>query len=57
MSAIKNFYHDQICEGMQNEEFTQEQQDQMMIAEFEAKKQAVLESEIPAFFSQDPSIF
>ena len=58
MSAIKNFYHDQICEGMQeaNEE-TQKEMDRMLIAEYEAKKKEVLNSNIPAWISQDPSIF
>ena len=41
----------------ENEILTQNQIDQIMIAEFEAKKAEVLNSDIPAFFSQDPSIF
>jgi hypothetical protein len=39
------------------EEFTQDQMDQMMIAEYEERKQAILASDIPAFFGPDPSIF
>jgi len=60
MSAIKNYYHDQICEGLQeaNEEMiAQSEMDQMMIADFEARKQSILESDIPAFFGPDPSMF
>lgn len=41
----------------ENEILTQDQMDQIMIAEFEAKKEEVMNSGIPAFLSQDPSIF
>lgn len=41
----------------ENEVLTQDQMDQIMIAEFEAKKEEVLNSNIPAWISQDPSIF
>ena len=44
-------------ENEKPEEFTQDQQDQMMIADFEARKQSILESDIPAFFGPDPSMF
>jgi len=40
-----------------NEEFTQDEMDKMLIAEYEARKQAVLMSDMPAFFGPDPSIF
>lgn len=40
-----------------NKEFTEDQQDQILIAEFEAKKQAIMESDMPAFLGPDPSIF
>ena len=40
-----------------NEELTQDQMDQIMIAEYEERKQAVLMSDIPAFFGPDTSIF
>jgi hypothetical protein len=36
---------------------TEDDQIKLQIAEFESKKELVLESDIPAFFSQDPSIF
>jgi hypothetical protein len=35
----------------------EDDQIKLQIAEFEAKKELVLESDIPAFLSQDPSIF
>lgn len=60
MSAIKNYYHEQICEGLQevNEEMiAQSEMDQMMVAEFEARKEAIMISNVPAFFGPDPSIF
>ena len=41
----------------ENEVLTQDQMDQIMIAKFEAKKEEILNSDIPAFFSQDPSIY
>jgi len=44
-------------ENEKPEELTQDEMDQMLIADFENKKRLVLESDIPAFFSQDPSIF
>jgi hypothetical protein len=37
--------------------FSQEEQDQMMIAEYEERKKAILSSDIPAFFGPDPSMF
>jgi len=40
-----------------NEEFTQDEMDKMLIAEYEARKQAVLMSDIPAFFGPDASMF
>jgi hypothetical protein len=46
-----------IDQKFKKEEFTQDKQDQIMIAEYEERKQAILTSDIPAFFSQDPSIF
>jgi hypothetical protein len=41
----------------ENEILTLDQMDQIMIAEYEANKKAILESNIPAWISQDPSIF
>ena len=43
--------------AQKNEEFTQDEMDKMLIAEYEARKQAVLMSDMPAFFGPDPSIF
>jgi len=37
--------------------FSEDEQDQMMIAEYEERKQAILSSDIPAFFGPDPSMF
>jgi hypothetical protein len=41
----------------ENEILTLDQMDQIMIDKYEAKKEEVLDSDIPAFFSQDPSIY
>jgi hypothetical protein len=41
----------------ENEILTLDQMNQIMIAEFEAKKEEIMNSGIPAWISQDPSIF
>ena len=35
----------------------EDEQIKLQIAEFEAKQELILSSDIPAFFSQDPSTF
>ncbi len=44
-------------ENEKPEELTQDQMDQMLIAEYEERKKAILMSDIPAFFGPDPSMF
>ena len=38
-------------------ELSQDQMDQIMIAEYEERKKAILISNIPAFFGPDPSMY
>lgn len=56
-----NFLADNIVKALDKKfetpELTQDQIDQIMIAEYEERKQAILMSDIPAFFGPDPSMF